>query len=103
LSTISCPNSYYLHRNTFHDATIYFSLSYGEGSLRDLTHAYTLFAASYKRQNPEQWGQFNLGETMVLGGGAGAGGPAGVTSSLSSVPAVVLAAPEGEAEPDRRK
>src|SRR4029077_11010592 len=33
---------------------------------RDLTHAYTLFAPSYKRGNPEQRGQFNFGEKMVL-------------------------------------
>ena len=33
---------------------------------RDLAHAYTLFADSYKRGNPEQRGQFNLGEKMVL-------------------------------------
>src|SRR5271166_1865686 len=33
---------------------------------RDLTHAYTLFAASNKRSNPEQRGQFNLGEKLVL-------------------------------------
>src|SRR6516165_10956692 len=33
---------------------------------RDLTHAYTLFAESYKRGNPEQRGQYNLGEKMVL-------------------------------------
>jgi hypothetical protein len=33
---------------------------------RDLAHAYTLFAESYKRGNPEQRGQFNLGEKMVL-------------------------------------
>jgi hypothetical protein len=33
---------------------------------RDLAHAYTLFASSYKRDNPEQRGQFNLGEKMVL-------------------------------------
>jgi len=32
----------------------------------DLTHAYTLFAPSNKRGNPEQRGQFNLGEKMVL-------------------------------------
>src|ERR1044071_6394640 len=29
---------------------------------RDLPHAYTLFAESYKRSNPEQRGQFNFGE-----------------------------------------
>ena len=33
---------------------------------RDLTDAYTLFAESYKRGNPEQRGQFNVGEKMVL-------------------------------------
>jgi hypothetical protein len=33
---------------------------------RDLSHAYTLFAPSYKRNNPEQRGQFNIGEKMVL-------------------------------------
>jgi len=32
----------------------------------DLTHAYTLFAPSVKRANPEQRGQFNLGEKLVL-------------------------------------
>jgi hypothetical protein len=33
---------------------------------RDLTHAYTLFAPSVKRANPEQRGQFNVGEKLVL-------------------------------------
>src|SRR5262249_14559522 len=33
---------------------------------RDLTHAYTLFAESYKRGNPEQRGQYNFGEKLVL-------------------------------------
>jgi hypothetical protein len=33
---------------------------------RDLTHAYTLFADSYKRSNPEQRGQYNFGEKLVL-------------------------------------
>ena len=33
---------------------------------RDLAHAYTLFATSYKRGNPEQRGQFNIGEKVVL-------------------------------------
>lgn len=32
----------------------------------DLTHAYTLFAHSRKRGNPEQRGQYNLGEKLVL-------------------------------------
>ncbi len=33
---------------------------------RDLAHAYTLFAESYKRTNPEQRGQYNFGEKLVL-------------------------------------
>ncbi len=33
---------------------------------RDLADAYTLFAKSYKRNNPEQRGQFNFGEKLVL-------------------------------------
>ncbi len=33
---------------------------------RDLSHAYTLYAESYKRGNPEQRGQFNVGEKLVL-------------------------------------
>jgi hypothetical protein len=33
---------------------------------RDLAHAYTLFAESYKRGNPQQRGQFNMGEKVVL-------------------------------------
>jgi hypothetical protein len=32
----------------------------------DLAHAYTLFAASRKRDNPEQRGQYNLGEKLIL-------------------------------------
>jgi hypothetical protein len=38
----------------------------GPEGFRDLAHAYTLFAPNYKRGNPEQRGQFNLGEKMVL-------------------------------------
>ena len=33
---------------------------------RDLADAYTLFAKSYKRDNPQQRGQFNFGEKLVL-------------------------------------
>jgi len=32
----------------------------------DLSHAYTLFAESEKKSNPEQRGRFNLGEKLVL-------------------------------------
>ena len=33
---------------------------------KDLTHAYTLFAESEKKDNPEKRGRFNLGEKLVL-------------------------------------
>jgi hypothetical protein len=33
---------------------------------RDLSHAYTIFAESYKRGNPELRGQFNFGEKLFL-------------------------------------
>ena len=36
------------------------------GGFRDLAHVYTLYAPSYKRDNPEQRGQFTLGEKIVL-------------------------------------
>jgi len=32
----------------------------------DLTHAYTLFASSKKKANPEQRGRFNVGEKLVI-------------------------------------
>src|SRR6516225_11126875 len=37
-----------------------------EEGFADISHAYTLFAPSLKRANPEQRGQFNLGEKLVL-------------------------------------
>ncbi len=33
---------------------------------KDLSHAYTLFAESYKRANPDQRGRYNIGEKFVL-------------------------------------
>jgi len=33
---------------------------------RDLTHAFTLFAESYRKADPEKRGRFNLGEKLVL-------------------------------------
>jgi hypothetical protein len=33
---------------------------------KDITHAYTLFADTYKRRNPEKRGRFNLGEKQVI-------------------------------------
>jgi hypothetical protein len=38
----------------------------GPEGFRDLSHAYTLFAESYKRGNPEQRGQYNIGESASL-------------------------------------
>jgi len=33
---------------------------------KDLSHAFTLFASSSKKSNPEQRGRFNLGDKLVL-------------------------------------
>jgi len=33
---------------------------------RDISHAFTLFAPTYKRDNPEKRGRFNIGEKQVL-------------------------------------
>src|SRR5262245_19771869 len=63
---------------------------------RDLSHAYTLFAESYKRANPEQRGQFNLGEKMVLA--------ACESASISTTKGTVVFDPaEGRTEKPRQK
>src|SRR5438552_11127174 len=63
---------------------------------RDLSHAYTLFAESYKRGNPEQRGQFNLGEKMVLA--------VCESASISTTKGTVVFDPdEGRVERPRRK
>jgi hypothetical protein len=63
---------------------------------RDLTHAYTLFAESYKRGNPEQRGQFNLGEKMALA--------ACESASISTTKGTVVFDPaEGRVEKPRQK
>jgi hypothetical protein len=63
---------------------------------RDLTHAYTLFAESYKRGNPEQRGQYNLGEKMVLA--------VCEQASISTTKGTVLFDPdEGRIEKPRQK
>src|SRR5271156_4409238 len=63
---------------------------------RDLTHAYTLFAQSYKRDNPEKRGQFNLGEKMVLA--------VCESASISTTKGTVLFDPEqGRIEKPRQK
>jgi hypothetical protein len=62
---------------------------------RDLSHAYTLFAESYKRGNPEQRGQFNLGEKMVLA--------VCDSASISTTKGTVLFTDEGRTEKPRQK
>jgi hypothetical protein len=62
---------------------------------RDLTHAYTLFAPSYKRDNPEKRGQFNLGEKMVLA--------VCESASISTTKGTVLFSDEGRIERPRQK
>ncbi len=63
---------------------------------RDLTHAYTHFAPSYKRDNPEQRGQFNLGEKMVLA--------VCESASISTTKGTVIFDPdEGRIEKPRQK
>jgi hypothetical protein len=63
---------------------------------KDLSHAYTLFADSYKRANPEQRGQFNLGEKMVLA--------ACESASISTTKGTVAFDPaEGRMEKPRQK
>jgi hypothetical protein len=63
---------------------------------RDLSHAYTLFADSYKRGNPEQRGQFNIGEKMALA--------ACESASISTTKGTVAFDPaEGRVEKPRQK
>jgi hypothetical protein len=62
---------------------------------RDLTHAYTLFAPSYKRDNPEKRGQFNLGEKMVLA--------VCESASIITTKGTVLFTDEGRIEKPRQK
>ena len=61
----------------------------------DLSHAYTLFAESYKRGNPEQRGQFNLGEKMVLA--------VCESASISTTKGTVIFDAEGRIEKPRQK
>jgi len=63
---------------------------------KDLSHAYTLFANSYKRDNPEQRGQYNFGEKLVLAVCEGA--------SISTTSGTVVFDPtEGRIEKPRQK
>src|SRR5438874_8039327 len=62
---------------------------------RDLAHAYTLFAQSYKRANPEQRGQYNFGEKLVLA--------VCESASISTTKGTVLFTGEGRIEKPRQK
>src|SRR5258706_2014581 len=63
---------------------------------KDLSHAYTLFANSYKRDNPEQRGQYNFGEKLVLAACEGA--------SISTTTGTVVFDPtEGRIEKPRQR
>src|ERR1700676_4768186 len=63
---------------------------------KDLSHAYTLFAKSYKRDNPEQRGQYNFGEKLVLAVCESA-------SISTTTGTVVFDADEGRIEKPRQK
>src|SRR6266705_1547100 len=63
---------------------------------RYLSHAYTLFADSYKRSNPKPRGQFNLGAKFVLA--------VCDSASISTTKGTVLFDPEeGRIEKPRQK
>lgn len=63
---------------------------------RSLSDAYTLFAESYKRGNPEQRGQFNLGEKLVIA--------CCESASISTTKGtIILDAAEGRVEKPRQK
>src|SRR5947207_2384819 len=62
---------------------------------RDLAHAYTLFAESYKRGDPEQRGQYNFGEKLVLA--------VCEQASISTTKGTVLFTDEGRIEKPRQK
>jgi len=69
---------------------------YAPEGFRDLTHAYTLFAESYKRTNPAQRGQYNFGEKLVLA--------ACESASISTTKGTVVFDPaEGRIEKPRQK
>ena len=56
------------HLNTFHEkgtAHITAEDDSPEG-FKDIAHAFTLFAPTYKRKNPEKRGRFNIGEKQIL-------------------------------------
>lgn len=62
---------------------------------RDLTHAYTLFAESYKKANEKQRGRFNLGEKLVLA--------LCQTATISSTTGTIIFDADGRHNHPRRK
>ncbi len=62
---------------------------------RDLSHAYTIFAESYKRGNPELRGQFNFGEKLFLS--------LCRSASISTTTGTVIFDEDGRHEHPRRK
>lgn len=62
---------------------------------RDFSHAWTLFAESYKHTNPCQRGQFNVGEKMVLA--------VCETASIATTKGTVIFNSEGRIEHPRQK
>lgn len=62
---------------------------------RKLADAYTLFAPSYKRTNPEQRGRYNLGEKLVLA--------VCENASISTTKGTVVFTEEGRIEKTRKK
>lgn len=62
---------------------------------RDLAHAYTLFAESYKRGNPQQRGRYNIGEKFVLA--------VCESASISTTKGTVVFDADGRAEQPRQK
>ncbi len=62
---------------------------------RDLSHAYTIFAESYKRGNPELRGQFNFGEKLFLS--------LCKTATISTTTGTVTFDDQGRSEHPRKK
>ena len=59
----SCKVNFSLNENNILTITVEDDSPEG---FKDITHAYTLFADTYKRQDPTKRGRFNLGEKQVI-------------------------------------
>ena len=62
---------------------------------RDLAHAYTLFAESEKKGDPEKRGRFNLGEKLVLA--------ACLEATITSTKGTVMFGPNGRTTSRKRR